>query len=137
MLLVTDSGFYFTVVEDFDDPSVLWARSQDLASIQDAADFLASAYEEAFPIRDEPTWDYQFRIQVGRQEWSAYLEHCAHEISANKLKPAVAKARGADHPIARMVEEVFYFMSYNRPDGSNPGWVSGKAKAPATFKRFG
>jgi hypothetical protein len=30
-----------------------------------------------------------------------------------------------------MVEEVFYYMSYHRPDGSRPGWISGKPRARA------
>ena len=129
MLLVTDRGHYFTVVEDMDDPAMLWARSQDLESIQHAADSLAEVYQEAFPIRDEPTWDYQYRIHVERAQWEAYLGLVTEELSATKLKPAVAAARGKGHPVSRMVEEVFYYMSHNRPDGSRPAWLSGGTRA--------
>lgn len=132
MLLVTDKGLYYTVVEDFDDPTVLWARSQDRKSVEEAAVWLEDRFSHGFPVINEPTWDYQFRVKVSREEWGAWLAHQSYQVSAHKLKPAVAQARGALHPISRMVEEVFYFMSENRPDGSKPGWLRGVSrKKPA------
>ena len=134
MLLVTEQGFYFTVVEDFDDPEFLWVRSQDKASIRDVIGYLQNRFPipangVTFELVDQPTWDYQFRVKLTRPLWAAYLEHATDELHANKLKPAVAEARGWDHPISRMVEEVFYYMSNNRPDGSVPGWISGELRA--------
>lgn len=128
MLLVTDKGHYFTVVEDFDDPSVLWVRSQDRESIVHAIETMwgRDAVEEQ--MVNEPTWDYQFRVAMSRDTWAGYLEAVTEETHAHKLKPAVGMARGKTHPISRMVEEVFYYMSYNRPDRSRPGWISGKPR---------
>jgi hypothetical protein len=130
MLLVTDTGHYFTVVEDFDDPTVLWARSQDRRSIEHAQEVIGHLGARVPQVVNQPTWDYQFRLRLSRAEWALYLEYVAlEETTAHKLKPAVAEARGKLHPVARMVEEVFYYMSYNRPDRSKPGWISGKPRA--------
>lgn len=130
MLLVTDTGRYFTVVEDFEDPSVIWVRSQDRESIQHAQEVIGHLGDRIPQVINEPTWDYQFRIRTSRPEWAQYLEYVAtEETTAHKLKPAVAKARGKLHPISKMVEEVFYYMSYNRPDNSKPGWVTGTPRA--------
>lgn len=132
MLLVTDKGHYFTVVEDFADPTVLWVRSQDKASIQHVREVLAHVGPGPVPeLVDEPTWDYRFRVRLSRQEWIDYQINATQELSCHKLKPAVAEARGAGHPVSRMVEEVFYFMSYNRPDRSKPGWITGKPRRKA------
>lgn len=124
MLLVTDRGMYFTVVEDMDDPAKLFVRSQDKASIQHAREVIGHLGTRIPPISDEPDWDYQFRIHVFRPEWALYLEYVTlEETTAHKLKPAVAAARGAKHPVSKLVEQVFYYMSRNRPDGSVPGWM--------------
>jgi hypothetical protein len=122
MLLITDKGHAFNVVVDFDDPSVLWARSQDRQSIMHASTFLAA------DVLEEPTWDYEFRIAIGRQEWADYLKHVTFETDAVKMKPAVAQARGHEHPISRVVEDVFYALSHNRPDGSRPAWLTGGSR---------
>jgi hypothetical protein len=134
MLLVTDKGLYYTVVEDFDDPDVIWARSQDKRSIQAVISHLQNRFPiphagVTYELVDEPSWDYQFRVRLTRPLWSAYLEHVTDETHAHKLKPAVAEARGKLHPVSRMVEEVFYYMSKNRPDGSKPAWLGGNARA--------
>ena len=125
MLLVTDKGHYFTVVEDFKNPERLWARSQDRESIEDASEFIKGYRGAEVPVTDEPTWDYQFRIAVSREEWAAYLEMTTDQLSAHKIKPAVARARGHEHPISKMVESVVYYMSEHRPDGSKPAWLGG------------
>ncbi len=130
MLLVTDKGHYFTMVEDFDDPEFLWVRSQDKASIKHVIAYLNNRIPiphkgVTYELIDEPTWDYQFRVRLTRPLWAMYLEHATNETHAHKLKPAVAEARGKQHPVSRMVEEVFYYMSYNRPDRSRPGWLTG------------
>ncbi len=129
MLLISDKGHYFNVVEDFDDPSVLWARSQDRQSINHAAAYIAAVRDQDVPVIDQPTWDYQFRISVSREEWSDYLAYTTEELSATKTKPAVAAARGHNHPVYKAVEDVFYRMSYDRPDGSKPAWVTGGTRA--------
>ena len=134
MLLFTENGHYFTVVEDFTDPEFLWVRSQDKASIRDVIGHLKNRFPipangVTFELINEPTWDYQFRVKLTRPLWAEYLGHVTDTLCANKLKPAVAAARGYDHPIAKAVEQVFYYMSENRPDGSKPAWLEG------TFKR--
>jgi len=126
MLLFTDAGHVFSVVVDFDDPTVLWARSQDRESIEHAAVALGRPGD----VIEEPTWDYQFRIQVSREDWAEYLRLVTMETSAVKLKPAVEAARGFEHPVYVAVEEVFYRLSHNRPDGSKPGWLTGEPRAP-------
>lgn len=125
MLLVTDKGLYYTVVEDFKNPARLWARSQDKDSIEDLREWLKGYRNQDVEVSDEPTWDYQYRIAVTRREWADYLGQLTEDLSAHKLKPAVARARGHEHPVSRMVESVFYYMSEHRPDGSKPAWLGG------------
>lgn len=139
MLLVTDRGHYFTVVEDFDDPDVLWVRSQDRQSIEHVVTVLRRlvtipAEKADLELLDEPAWDYQFRVKLTRPLWAMYLEHVTNETTAHKLKPAVAEARGANHPISKLVEETFYYMSHNRPDGSLPDWLGGGKRKVTTRK---
>lgn len=136
MLLCTGKGHYLTMVEDFDSSDLVWVRSQDRASVQRVIDVM----ERLVPVPDggvtyalieQPTWDYEFRVLLTKTLLGVYLAEEAQAIDYHKLKPAVAKARGSKHPISRMVEEVFYYMSYNRPDKSKPGWISGKPRARA------
>lgn len=130
MLLTTGKGHYLTAVEDFDQEDLVWVRSQDRASVQRVIDVM----RQRVPIPDErvtyeliaePTWDYEFRVKLTKGLFGIYLAEEAQAIDYYKLKPAVAEARGKTHPISRMVEEVFYYMSYNRPDGSKPAWLTG------------
>lgn len=130
MLLVSDKGHYFTVVEDFDDPEVLWVRSQDRASVEHASTVLGNLVpipneKVDLTVLDEPSWDYQYRIKVTRPLWTMYLQYVTERTTAHKLKPAVAAARGKNHPVSRMVMDVFMYMSSNRPDGSLPAWLGG------------
>lgn len=130
MLLVTDKGHYFTVVEDFKDPDVLWVRSQDKQSIKHVIAVLGARVpipdaKADYTLVDEPSWDYQYRVRLTRPLWAMYLDTAVRELEAHKLKPAVARARGHEHPVSRMVESVFYYMSEHRPDGSKPAWLGG------------
>lgn len=133
MLLVTDKGHYFTVVEDIDDPEMLWVRSQDKESIEHASNVLSGLIpipdsRADYEVIDEPEWDYQYRIRVTRPLWGMYLQYATDRTRAHKLKPAVAAARGTGHPVSKMVYEVFMFMSENRPDGSLPAWLGGERR---------
>jgi len=129
MLLVTDRGHYFTVVEDMDDPEMVFVRSQDRESIEDVIGTLQDHIpipdrRVSYELVDEPDWDYQFRVRLTRGLWAWYLDDFVeHRLRAHKLKPAVAEARGHRHPVSRMVEEVFYYMSHNRPGGTKPAWL--------------
>lgn len=128
MLLVTGTGTYLTIVEDMDDAEMVFVRSQDKLSVQR----VISKLERVVPIPDtrvtyelieNPEWDYQFRVHLTKALFSTWLEHEAMKIDYHKVKPTVSEARGFDHPISKMVEDVFYDMSHNRPDGSLPGWL--------------
>ena len=123
MLVCTGQGEYWTFVQDFDSDD-LWLRSQDEQSVRRAAATLDEGREPREVIV-EPTWDYLARIRLTKAELGMLLADRAATIDYHKLKPAVAAARGKTHPVSRMVEEVFYYMSYNRPDRSKPGWVTG------------
>lgn len=130
MLLVTGKGHYFTVVEHKDDPELLLVRSQDRESIEHVISVLRGKGMPGSELEliDEPDWDYQFRVIIPRPIFMLYLDQVVGEIDYPKVKPAVAKARGANHPISKMVNEVFYYMSENRPDGSLPAWLGGRAR---------
>lgn len=123
MLIVTERGHYFTSVEDREDPGMLYVRSQDRASIEDLANRLQALTNNWHEIIEQPDWDYQFRCHLTRGEWALYLGDAAERIEAYKLKPAVAAARGADHPVSHAVFDFFMETSRNRPDGSLPVWL--------------
>lgn len=125
MLLVTGKGHYFTVVEHKDDPELLLVRSQERESVEHVIETLPAT---GLVLIDEPDWDYRFRVILTRPEFQKYLELTVDEIDYPKVKPAVATARGASHPISKMVNEVFYYMSENRPDGSLPAWLGGGSR---------
>lgn len=123
MLLITERGHAFTAVEDIDDPSMLFVRSQDRESIEDLATSLEGLTGHRPEVIERPDWDYQFRCHLERRELDAYLSDAVNRISAHKLKPAVAESRGHDHPISHAVFDLFMYLSRNRPDGSVPAWL--------------
>jgi ferredoxin-NADP reductase len=129
MLVFTEDGLFYVVVKDWDG-DFLWARSQDRRSIEELVEFLKAEHpERSYALMHQPDWDYEFRAKVTRSEWSDYLDFKTDLIQAGKFKPTVGAARGHTHPISRAVTELFYFMSENRPNGSKPAWLGGKAKS--------
>lgn len=131
MLVFTGSGSYWTAVEDRDSDD-LWLRSQDEASVDAAVAALEKMYPgRTYKVIIQPTWDYLARIKISKEEFGALLTEEASRIDYHKIKPTVAQAVGVDHPVSRMVAEIFYRMSENRPDGSLPGWMTGTPRAEA------
>ena len=61
MLLTTGNGHYMTAVEDFDDPELVWVRSQDLDSVQRVIDVVRRSISipderVTYELIIEPTW---------------------------------------------------------------------------------
>lgn len=140
MILITDKGHYFTVVEDMADQGMLWVRSQDKRSVQHVIAVLQSRIPipvdgVTYELIDNADWDYRFRVRLSRELWAVYLEVVAEETSAYKLKPAIAEARGDKHPISKLTEEIFYYMSHNRPDGTLPAWLGGGKRKVTTARK--
>lgn len=128
MLMVTEKGHYYTAVEDFYDPEIVWVRSQDRESIEEVIRGLGALVpvpdeRVTYELVDRPDWDYEFRVKLTKELWALWLGELARSIDCHTIKSTVAQARGHGHPISKMVESVFYFMSNNRPDGSIPGWL--------------
>lgn len=132
MLIFTGSGQYLAVVEDRANSDMAWVRSQDRDSIEHVITTVESmVHGIELELLDEPTWDYQFRVHLEKAYFGMYLAEEASRIDYHKIKPTVAQAVGVDHPVSEMVEEIFYRMSENRPDGSRPGWMTGTPRAEA------
>ena len=133
MLIFTGQGHFLSVVEDANDPEMLLVRSQDRESVQGVITPLKRRFpipdtRVTYELVDEPDWDYQFRVRLTRSLFREYLAGTVDGIDYHKVKPTVAKARGHEHPISRMVEEIFYRMSENRSDGSLPAWLGGRGR---------
>jgi len=122
-VVFTEDGCYYTAVKDWDE-DYLWVRSQDRRSIDRLVRLMEALHpDEQYEVIDRPGWDYQFRVALWREEWAEFLSVGAAGIQAGKIKPAVMDAVGHGHPVYRCVEQVFYFMSRNRTDGSKPNWL--------------
>jgi len=135
-LVFTEQGWCYTAVADRGGSGTLWVRSQDRASmlgLQRTLRRLYPDYAADFRFTSNPDHDYQFRMQVWPAEWGQFLADRAVSIEAYKVKPTIAEARGYTHPVARAVEGVFYFLSRNRPDGSEPAWL--KVRRPELTAR--
>lgn len=134
MLIFTGRGHFLSVVEDMNDPEMVFVRSQDRESVQRVITVLEGQIpvpdkRVTYELIDEPDWDYQFRVHLTKSLFQVYLIDTVYDIDYHKVKPTVAEARGYEHPISRMVEEIFYRMSENRPDGSLPAWLGGRTWA--------
>lgn len=89
MWIFTKQGF-FSVVQDFRDPSVLLVRARDRADLERLAEGLRAPPE----ILVTAQGDYPFRVFLSRRDFASLLASLAADIDYTNFKAAVGESAG-------------------------------------------
>lgn len=103
MWIFTKQGFY-SVVQDFRDPSLLLVRARSRADLERLSEGLHGRPE----ILATPDADYPYRLVAQREDFASWLASSAAAADYTNFKAAVAQSAGLER--ALLYEEVWSDM---------------------------